>query len=142
MGASKSLQILLVEDDDVDAMAVERGFRNAKIANAIVRARDGVEALAILKGEVPGRLISKPYVILLDLNMPRMDGFEFLGTLRSDPHLEDSIVFVLTTSKLDEDRSQSYRQHVAGYIVKSQAGKDFLDLVNMIDHYWRVVELP
>lgn len=142
MVTNKSIRILLVEDDEVDAMAVMRGFKNSKIANTIVHARDGFEALAILRGDIPEKSILNPYVILLDLNMPRMDGFEFLDELRKDPQLKEIIVFVLTTSKADEDRSRSYRHHVAGYIVKSNAGKDFLNLIHMIDHYWRIVEIP
>jgi CheY-like chemotaxis protein len=142
MATNKSIRILLVEDDEVDAMAVIRGFKNSKIANTIVHARDGVEALAVLRGDIPDKSISNPYVILLDLNMPRMDGFEFLDELRKDPQLREIIVFVLTTSKADEDRSRSYRHHVAGYVVKSNAGKDFLNLIHMIDHYWRIVEIP
>lgn len=139
---SKSVRILLVDDDDVDAMAVERGFRQAKIANELVRARDGVEALGILRGQGAGGVLEKPYIIFLDLNMPRMGGFEFLKELRSDPQLAQDVVFVLTTSKADEDRSRAYDQFVAGYVVKAQAGKEFLSLIEMIDHYWRVVELP
>lgn len=142
MATNKSIRILLVEDDEVDAMAVIRGFKSSKIANTIVHARDGVEALAVLRGDIPEKSISNPYVILLDLNMPRMDGFEFLDELRKDPQLKETIVFVLTTSKADEDRARSYRHHVAGYIVKSNAGKDFLNLIHMIDHYWRIVEIP
>jgi CheY-like chemotaxis protein len=139
---SKSVRILLVDDDDVDAMAVERGFRQAKIANELVRARDGLEALGILRGQGAGGVLEKPYIIFLDLNMPRMGGFEFLKELRSDPQLAQDVVFVLTTSKADEDRSRAYDQFVAGYVVKAQAGKEFLSLIEMIDHYWRVVELP
>jgi CheY-like chemotaxis protein len=139
---TKSVRILLVEDDDVDAMAIERGFRQTKIANEIVRARDGIEALAILRGKAPSGHLEKPYVIFLDLNMPRMDGFEFLKELRGDPALARDVVFVLTTSKDDEDKSRAYDQCVAGYVVKTQAGQEFLNLIHMIDHYWRVVELP
>ena len=139
---TKSVRILLIEDDDVDAMAVERGFRQAKIANEIVRARDGLEALAVLRGQGTTGALEKPYVIFLDLNMPRMDGFEFLKALRGDPNLARDVVFVLTTSKADEDRGRAYDQCVAGYVVKTRAGSEFLSLIEMIDHYWRVVELP
>lgn len=139
---TKSVRILLVEDDDVDAMAIERGFRQTKIANEIVRARDGIEALTILRGKASSGHLEKPYVIFLDLNMPRMDGFEFLKELRGDPALARDVVFVLTTSKDDEDKSRAYDQCVAGYVVKTQAGQEFLNLIHMIDHYWRVVELP
>jgi len=138
----RSIRVLLIEDDDVDAMAVKRGFRQAKIANEIIRAKDGVEALEILRGKSEISLDAKPYVILLDLNMPRMNGFEFLDELRNDPQLAMSVVFILTTSKADEDRMKAYDQKVAGYIVKDEAGKGFLKLIEMLQYYWRIVELP
>lgn len=134
----KPASILLVEDDDIDAMSVQRAFKRMKIANPIVRAKDGIEALEILlKGGV-----EQPYLILLDLNMPRMGGLEFLDTIRNNPHLELSVVFVLTTSKDDEDKIKAYKNHVAGYIVKEKLDEGFEQLVQMLDHYWRLVELP
>ena len=134
----KPASILLVEDDDIDAMSVQRAFQRMKIANPIVRAKDGVEALEIL---LKGR-IEQPYLILLDLNMPRMGGLELLDTIRNNPQLESSVVFVLTTSKDDEDKIKAYKHHVAGYIVKEKLDEGFEQLVRMIDHYWRLVELP
>lgn len=142
MLTDNTITVLLVEDDDVDAMAVQRGFKNARIANQIVRAKDGIDALSILNGEQPEKAIKKPFIILLDLNMPRMDGIAFLKELRADPDLGETIVFVLTTSKADEDRVKAYEQHVAGFIIKSDAGAGFLELINMLEHYWRVVVLP
>ena len=134
----KPASILLVEDDDIDAMSVQRAFKRMKIANPIVRAKDGIEALEILlKGGV-----EQPYLILLDLNMPRMGGLELLDTIRNNPQLELSVVFVLTTSKDDEDKIKAYKNHVAGYIVKEKLDEGFEQLVQMLDHYWRLVELP
>jgi|TARA_B110000008_G_scaffold160511_1_gene161203 CheY-like chemotaxis protein len=134
----KPASILLVEDDDIDAMSVQRAFQRMKIANPIVRAKDGIEALDILlKGG-----IEQPYLILLDLNMPRMGGLELLDTIRNNPQLELSVVFVLTTSKDDEDKIKAYKHHVAGYIVKEKLDEGFEQLVKMLDHYWRLVELP
>jgi len=134
----KPASILLVEDDDIDAMSVQRAFQRMKIANPIVRAKDGIEALEIL---LKGR-IEQPYLILLDLNMPRMGGLELLDTIRNNPQLESSVVFVLTTSKDDEDKIKAYKHHVAGYIVKEKLDEGFEQLVRMLDHYWRLVELP
>ena len=134
----KPAAILLVEDDDIDALRVIRAFSRLKIANPIVRAKDGIEALEILKNQE----IEHPYLILLDLNMPRMGGLELLNTLRNDPSLETSVVFVLTTSKDDEDKLAAYKQHIAGYIVKEKLDDGFEDLVKLLDHYWRLVELP
>ncbi len=89
-----------------------------------------------------GGRVPRPHLILLDLNMPRMGGLEFIKTLREDRSLCDSVVFVLTTSKSDEDLSAAYRSHVAGYIVKSEIGDSFSSLVQMLDAYWQIVELP
>jgi CheY-like chemotaxis protein len=138
---TRTVQILLVEDDDVDVMAVRRAFREQKIANPVTVAQDGLEALDILRGK--GRPpLERPFIILLDLNMPRMNGIEFLDALRADPQLKNAIVFVLTTSKADEDKAAAYNKNIAGYIVKTDVGNGFIQVVNMLDRYWRVVELP
>ncbi|MEZ4447664.1 MAG: response regulator [Polyangiaceae bacterium] len=136
------MNILLVDDDNVDAMAVERAFKRAKIANPLHLARDGVEGLDMLRGKGGHEPLPKPYLIILDLNMPRMNGIEFLAELREDPNHRDAIVFVLTTSQADEDRAASYDKNVAGYLLKSKLGDGFLDLVELLDRYWRVVMLP
>lgn len=135
----KEATILLVEDDDVDAMGVGRALKSLKILNSVVRAHDGAEALALLRE--PGR-VQRPYIILLDINMPRMNGLEMLAELRDDPALSSAVVFVLTTSKTDEDRVAAYKQNVAGYIVKNKVGDGFMSIIALLDQYWRVVELP
>ncbi len=137
--AYEEVTILIVDDDDVDVMGVQRALRKLKILNPVVRAHDGIEALELLRN--PGS-IKRPYIILLDLNMPRMNGFEMLTELRQDKALASSVVFVLTTSKADEDKVEAYQQNVAGYIVKNKVGEDFMGLIEMLDRYWRVVELP
>jgi CheY-like chemotaxis protein len=136
------LSILLVEDDDGDAKAVQRAFRTAKIANPIHRAVDGIEALDILKGANGRQKPTSPYLLLVDLNMPRMNGIQLVQALRQDEDLRHSIAFILTTSKRDEDKAAAYDLNVAGYIVKATAGTDFLNLVNLVDCYWRIVEMP
>lgn len=133
-----TVHVLMVEDDDVDARVVEKAFKKARIANPVTRATDGLEALDMLKN---GQ-IKRPYLILLDLNMPRMGGLEFLAEIRADPDMHDSIVFVFTTSRDEQDRWQAYQHNISGYLVKDNAGSDFLDAINMLDHYWRVVEFP
>lgn len=136
------VHVLLVDDDEIDVEAVQRAFAEFKITNPITVARDGVEALAMLRGESGYDPLPRPYVILLDLNMPRMDGLEFLRHLRSDPELSTSIVFVLTTSKSEEDMVAAYNLHVAGYFLKSLVGEQFFNLPRMMESYWRVVEFP
>lgn len=136
------VHLLLVEDDQVDAEAIQRAFRQQKIANPFIVVRDGEEALKALRGEDGHERVPRPYLILLDLNMPRMNGIEFLEALRHDPDLQRSIVFVLTTSDRDEDKLAAYEKHVAGYILKSRAGEDFLDVIKLLRTYWRIIEFP
>lgn len=136
------VNILLIEDDDVDVTAVQRAFKTLKIANPLLRAVDGIDALDMLRGTNGRTKIARPYVILLDLNMPRMNGLEFLDALRADPELKRSIVFVMTTSSAEEDRVSAYGKSIAGYILKHSAAHSFLDPLTMLEHYWRVIEFP
>lgn len=136
---SKEVTILLVEDDDVDVLGIKRALDTLKILNPVIRAKDGIEALELLRDP---RAVKRPYIVLLDLNMPRMNGLEMLAELRKDPELSSSVVFVLTTSKADEDKVLAYQQNVAGYIIKNEVGDGFLRVMEMLDRYWRVVELP
>lgn len=135
---NRPVTVFLVEDDDVDATSIIRAMKNKRIINPVMRAHDGVEAIEMLKaGKIP-----KPYLVLLDLNMPRMGGLDTMKAIRADPDLADAVIFVLTTSKSDEDMLESYRSHVAGYIVKMEIGDCFSYLVEMLDAYWQVVNLP
>ena len=138
----RTVNVLLVEDNVIEHEAVRRAFQRERIGNPITTAVDGVEALATLRGRGDTPALARPFLILLDLNMPRMNGLEFLTEIRADPELKDSIVFVLTTSRSDEDRVASYNLNVAGYIVKSDVGAGFVRLIALLDHYWRVVEFP
>lgn len=135
---SRPVSILLIDDDDVDAMAVRRALKKHRIANPLTVARDGIEGLEALRS---GK-VESPFMILLDLNMPRMNGLEFLEELRKDEELKASVVFVLTTSDEDQDIAAAYAQQVAGYILKSNVGPDFLRVLDLLGSYWRVVELP
>lgn len=138
----KSVNVLLVEDNEVDREAVRRGFAKYRIANTLIDARDGVEALARLRGTDGQPPLERPYLILADLNMPRMNGIELVRAIRADSDLKDSVVFMLTTSRNDEDRVASYALNVAGYILKDDVGAGFVRLVELLDRYWRIVELP
>jgi CheY-like chemotaxis protein len=137
----RPLEILLVEDDDGDAKAVQRGFRKASMVN-VRRAVDGIQALDMLKGlRGQGPPLSSS-VMIVDLNMPRMNGIQLVRAMREDENLKHAIVFILTTSKSDDDKRAVYDLNVAGYIDKATAGLDFLNLVNLMYSYWRIVELP
>jgi len=139
-----SRTVLLVDDDDVDVMAVRRAFRQSISARrfSLVVARDGIEALSVLRGSAAEPALRKPYILLLDLNMPRMNGLELLRELRKDNALASSIVFVLSTSAADEDKRAAYDANVAGYLVKSKIGEDMSYVVRLIEAYLQVVELP
>lgn len=134
----KTANLLVIDDDDIDVTALRRAMTKLKLLNPVYRARDGLEGLELLRsGAIPA-----PYIILLDINMPRMNGLEFLEVLRGDPSLTHAVVFVLTTSKSDEDIIAAYREHVAGYLLKQRMDSDFMQVVGLLDHYWRIIELP
>jgi CheY-like chemotaxis protein len=136
------INILLVEDDDVAAEAVSRNLKKLSIDYPIIHANDGLEALEILLNKHSEKKITKPFLVLLDLNMPRMNGFEFLNTIRSDDKLKESVVFVLTTSDDDKDRSRAYHECIAGYMVKSSVGPQFAKLAALLESYKMAVTLP
>jgi CheY-like chemotaxis protein len=138
----QDVTILLVEDDEVDVRAINRGLEKQKIANPVIPASDGVEALQLLRGEGGKTKVPRPYLILLDLNMPRMNGIQFLQELRKDPKLSDSIVFVLTTSAAEEDQVAAYKEHIAGYLVKADAGENFLKAIQLLDKFVITVQFP
>jgi CheY-like chemotaxis protein len=130
--------ILLVEDDRVDVLSVSRAFRDLKIMNSLQVVGNGEEGLQYLHDERNPR----PCLILLDLNMPRMNGLEFLKMVKSDEELKRIPVIVLTNSKGDEDMLESYRHGVAGYIVKPASYLQFVEVVRAIDLYWTISEMP
>ena len=136
---SNLLNILLVEDDEVDVMNVRRAFQRNHIRNPLFLASDGTEALEKLRnGEVP----RERRIVLLDLNMPRMNGIEFLRELRNDPELAATTVIVLTTSKADQDRIDAYNLNVAGYLVKPVTFSNFCEVMVALNKYWSLVEFP
>lgn len=136
------ITILLVEDDDVAAEAVTRNLKKLSVDYPIVHANDGKEALDILLNQHPEKKIDKPFLVLLDLNMPRMNGFEFLNVVRNDNSLKDTVIFVLTTSDDDKDRSRAYHECIAGYMVKSSVGPQFAKLAALLESYKLAVKLP
>jgi CheY-like chemotaxis protein len=140
--SSRSITILLVDNDTVDTMAVKRAFRELKITNPVVEAHDGIEALERLRGENGYEKVREPLLILLELNMPRMGGIEFLQELRNDPLLRRTLVFVMSTSSADEDRRLAYEKNIAGYFLKHGSKEDFLEAIRMLERYWQTIEFP
>jgi len=129
--------IMIVDDDEVAVMAVRRAIKRHGLPNPTVEARDGLEALERLRAG-----IRRPYLILLDINMPRMTGLELLATIRADDELTDSVVFIMTTSDSPRDVSEAYRLHAAGYIRKEEAYRSISEAVSMLDVYFGLVTLP
>ncbi len=138
----RHLNILLVEDDDLDVMNVRRAFRKNNISNPLYVASDGVEALKMLRATGEGAIPRERRVILLDLNMPRMGGIEFLRELRADPDLRLATVIVLTTSDEERDKVDAYNLNVAGYILKPVTLPAFVETMALLNKYWTVNELP
>ena len=139
MTEGKPLHILLVEDDQVDQMNIKRAFERNKINNPLYFAENGVEALEMLRD---GRVPFERRLILLDLNMPMMNGIEFLKTLRADEKLSGTPVVVLTTSNDEQDKVQAYNLNVAGYLLKPVTFSNFVELTAALNKYWTLVEMP
>jgi CheY-like chemotaxis protein len=138
------INILLVEDDLVDVMNVQRAFKKAHIANPLYVAGDGLEALQMLQGgqDHPPVVPAERRLILLDLNMPKMNGIEFLQAVRSDPKLNQIPVVVLTTSNTDQDRVNAYNLNVAGYLLKPVMFNTFVETMTTLNNYWALCEMP
>ncbi len=138
-----NVSILLVEDDEVDVMNVQRAFMKNHINNTVHVAGNGLQALAMLRGtDGEEKLNPAPKIILLDINMPKMNGIEFLGELRRDADLRAISVFVLTTSDEEKDRMAAYDMNVAGYILKPVEPGKFMEAVKTLDVFWTLIELP
>ncbi len=138
----EEVKILIVDDDEVCVMALKRAIKKMKLLNPVEVATDGVEAWQILKGEDGRSQLKPPYIILLDINMPRMDGHEFLEKLRNDEILHRSLVFVLTTSSAQDDIQRAYDQHVAGYVVKESPYDSFIETFEMVDKFSKLIVFP
>ena len=134
------MTILLVEDDEVDVMNVKRAFKKNNISNPLVVASNGIEALEVLRSVSPDR--PRPKIVLLDLNMPRIGGIEFLKEIRQDPELSSLSVFVMTTSNEDSDKIEAFNLNVAGYILKPLSMDRFISAVSTLNSYWTLCEFP
>ena len=138
------INILLVEDDEVDVMNVKRAFKKHKITNPLYIAGNGLEALDMLRWQngQPPEVPETRRLILLDLNMPKMNGLEFLHELRNDRDLKKTPVIVLTTSDEDRDRIEAYNLNVAGYILKPVTFTNFAEVMVALNKYWTLCEMP
>lgn len=139
MASDRLLNILLVEDDEVDVMNVRRAFERNHITNPLFIASNGVEGLEKLRN---GKIPRDRRIVLLDLNMPQMNGIEFLKEVRQDPELRLTPVVVLTTSNDERDRIEAYNLNVAGYLLKPVTFQNFCEVMAALNKYWALVELP
>ena len=142
--ASKAgnMKFVVIDDDEIDREVIRRALRKIGSSTQIVEAENGVEALRLLRGSANHAPLEKPYVLILDLNMPLMNGFEFLDELRRDSNLKYTPIFVLSTSNEAIDKVKAHRRCISGYIVKSSKHENFQEAMTMLDRYQRVTELP
>lgn len=139
---TREAKFLIVDDDKVSVMAMQRAMRKLKIVNDTDICIDGQDALEFLQKTAQQTIGLPPYIVMLDLNMPRMGGLEFLDAIRADPKLTQVVVFVFTTSDTPDDVRSAYSRHVAGYIVKENPSETFSAALDMLESYSRIVELP
>lgn len=130
--------ILLVEDDQVDVMTIRRALKEIHVVNPVIHVENGEEALTYLRD--PAK--EHPCIILLDLNMPIMNGLEFLSVAKQDPALRHFPVIVLTTSEEQQDKMNSFNLGVAGYMTKPVDYRQFVEVIRSIDLYWTISEMP
>jgi len=135
---NEKISILLVEDDHVDIMTIKRAFKDLKITNPVNVCENGLEALDFLRN--PQKQF--PGVILLDLNMPKMNGIEFLQEIKDDEQFKSIAVVVLTTSKEEQDKVESFKLGVAGYMIKPVDYLQFVEIIRTIHLYWTLSEIP
>ncbi len=139
----KQVSILLIDDDEVDCMNVQRAFKRSNISNPLFIAHNGIEGLDMLRGTNAVNIIDPlPRIILLDINMPKMNGLEFLKEIRKDSKLQNISVFVMTTSNDDKDRIEAYNYNVAGYIVKPISFESFVSAIAILNNFWQLCEQP
>ena len=139
MTPDRTLNLVLIEDDDIDVMNVKRALERAHVTNPLFVAHNGLEGLELLRSD---KVPKDRRLVLLDLNMPKMNGIEFLRELRADPGLKATPVVVLTTSDDDRDKIQAYDLNVAGYLLKPVTFVNFVDVMAALNKYWALVELP
>jgi CheY-like chemotaxis protein len=141
--AAKPIEILLVEDNPGDSRLAQEALKDSKIRNTIHVAADGMEAMMFLNRKGKWKNAPRPDLILLDLNLPRMDGREVLAAIKSDDDLKRIPVVILTTSKDEEDVLRAYNLHANCYITKPIDLQQFMKVVRSIEDFWlTIVRLP
>ena len=140
---ARQIEVLLVEDDPGDVLMTREAFEDYKLTNQLHVVQDGADAMAFLRQEGEYADVPRPDLVLLDLNLPRMDGREVLQAIKSDPELASIPVVVLTTSEAEEDVLRSYSLHANAYVTKPVDFERFIDVVRRIDDFFvTVVRLP
>ncbi|MGC1505265.1 MAG: response regulator [Sulfitobacter sp.] len=139
---SSDINILLVEDNDIDVEILKRSLRKLGSTGSLLRAKDGVEALEILCGDACKEQLDHPYVILLDINMPRMNGHEFLAKLRNTEEIKLARVYVFTTSASKKDVVLAYENNANGYIVKPDSSSELSDVLTTLQQFWKLCKAP
>jgi two-component system, chemotaxis family, response regulator Rcp1 len=141
--SDRAIEILLVEDNDGDVLLTREALAEGHVRNHLTVAKNGVEALAILRREPAFGETSRPDLVLLDLNLPKVDGRQVLAEMKNDPDLRRIPVVVLTTSKAEEDVVRSYDLHANSYITKPVDLDEFIHVVRSIEEFWlSLVTLP
>ena len=136
------VNILLVENDETHIADIQRSFTENKIKNPLYVARDGFEALQMLKGEKKDITVAQPRIVLLDINIPKMHGIDFLISLRRDPKLRSISVFVMTDSDEERDKVSAYDLNVAGYILKPTSFEGLTNAMLILSLYWQLCKIP
>lgn len=143
MSAFQNLEILLVEDNEGDIRLTIEAFKEAKIRNHIRVVRDGEEAMSYLKKQGAFVDVQTPDIILLDINLPKIDGKEVLHMMKTDPLLKSIPVIMLTTSSAETDVQESYANHANSYVIKPVDLNKFMEVIRSIEEYWiSIVKLP
>jgi CheY-like chemotaxis protein len=133
-----AMNILVVEDDDVDAEMLDRALKKIGVSGTLVRARDGAEAFEVLCEDIIRPQLPRPYVVLLDINMPRMNGHEFLTAIRAEERFRPAWVFVFSTSDDPQDIARAYRNNAAGYIVKPNTSAELIEVMTRLARFWDI----
>lgn len=135
---SKPINLLLVEDDEADILNIQRFLQIHKVSNPLYIARDGIEALAMLQGtgEDGGAVIPYPYLVLLDLNLPKMDGLEFLRAVRNDPKLRSTMMIIITSSDDEQTRAAAFDLNVPNYLTKPVNFDQLIAMIATLEQSW------